>query len=494
MKRISLLLTVLICTIFSQAQTKPKPQTKTAAPVATDAYNIKATITPYKNSWMYLGSYYGKNKVLVDSAWCNNNSICTFKGKEKLVTGVYFIVSQQKAILFELMVDAKQHFSLTADSAHFDKVTFENSPDNTLFADYTTFLSTVAPKMNSLQGALKVAYSQQDSVRILGEMKNYNDQMNQYRDNVITQHPQSILAGLLKLMKGPEVPKPLKLANGKVDSTYPYHYVKEHYWDGVDFSDDRLLRTPVFDPKLEEYYKYYVSPEPDSIIQEVNYMLLASREGKDMHKYLLGRFTDKYINPEIMGQDKVFLFLFENYFAKGDTTWLTPTQRKFIFDRAYSLMANQINQQAPALDLLDTANKPTSLFNIKAPLTFVAFWDPNCSHCKVEIPRIDSFYEAKWKALGVKVYAVNVNDAAVPEWKQFIADQKLNGWYHAYQPKEQREADNAAGRANFRQLYDIYQTPTFYLLDVNKNIIAKKLSIEQFDALIEAKLKAQSSR
>jgi hypothetical protein len=27
-----------------------------------------------------------------------------------------------------------------------------------------------------------------------------------------------------------------------------------------------------------------------------------------MSKYLLGKFTDKYINPEYMGQEKVFLF------------------------------------------------------------------------------------------------------------------------------------------------------------------------------------------
>ena len=98
--------------------------------------------------------------------------------------------------------------------------------------------------------------------------------------------------------------------------------MREHFWDGVEFNNDNLVRTPFFDPKLDDYFKYYVPQESDSIIAEVNYMLLYSRSAKEMHKYLLGKFTDKYINPEIMGQDKVFLFLFENYFSKGDTTWL----------------------------------------------------------------------------------------------------------------------------------------------------------------------------
>ena len=148
----------------------------------------------------------------------------------------------------------------------------------------------------------------------------------------------------------------------KIDSLYPFYYVKDHYWDNVDFNNNMLLHTPFFEPKLDDYFKYYVSPDPDSIINEVNYMLLASRGADDLHQYLLGKFTDKYINPEYMGQDKVFLFLFENFFAKGDTTWLNEKQRKYIFDRAYSLMANQINEQAAPLDLTDTSGKAVSLY------------------------------------------------------------------------------------------------------------------------------------
>ncbi|MFM9587679.1 hypothetical protein, partial [Streptomyces caniscabiei] len=74
---------------------------------------------------------------------------------------------------------------------------------------------------------------------------------------------------------------------GKPDSTYPYYFVKNHYWDGISFNDDRLLRTPFFEPKIDEYYKNYVSPNPDSIIQEVKMMLLYARSGKEIYPYLL---------------------------------------------------------------------------------------------------------------------------------------------------------------------------------------------------------------
>ena len=53
----------------------------------------------------------------------------------------------------------------------------------------------------------------------------------------------------------------------------------------------------------------------------------------------------------------------------------------------------------------------------------------------------------------------------VDDWKKFIAEHKLNGWYHAYETKE-KKTDNSqqAKQADYRQLYDITQTPTFFLL------------------------------
>jgi thiol-disulfide isomerase/thioredoxin len=292
----------------------------------------------------------------------------------------------------------------------------------------------------------------------------------------------------------PEVPA-VPVINGKPDSTYPYHFVKDHFWDNVDFNDDRLLRTPFFEFKLDDYFKYYVSPEPDSVIKEVKYILLYARTGKEMYPYLLTKFTNKYLNPEYMGQDKVFLYLFENFYSKGDTTFLNTASRKMIFDRAYSMMANQIGNPAPLLDLTDTSGKVVPMYNLQGTFTVILFWDPTCGHCKEEIPRIDSMYKAKWKSLGIKVYSVNVAEKMITEWKKFIAEKQLSpDWIQAYQTREVRETEQAAGQPNFRQLYDVTKTPTVYLLDDQKRIIAKQLSLEQFDDLITAKLKKQTAR
>ena len=154
-------------------------------------------------------------------------------------------------------------------------------------------------------------------------------------------------------------------------------------------------------------------------------------------------------------------------------------------------MANQLGLAAPSLILTTPENKKVSLYEIKSPFTFIAFWDPTCSHCKVDIPRLDSFYKAGWKNLQVKVLSVNINFKEFAAWKTFINEKHLEDWINVYQPEEDLNKEiNAGLLTTIRQLYDVYKTPTFYLLDSNKKIIAKNLSLEQFnDFLVSANKK-----
>lgn len=495
MKKAFLSATLTLAVLITLAQTPVKKTAAQSAGVNPSAgYNIPFTLTPYKKTWVYLGTTLGKNYILVDSSLVDGQSKGVFKGKTKLTQGIYFFVSPNRSKLFDFLVDGPQHFTVTGDSASAEPGSITGSPDNTLFLDYTHFLSEIGPKMNEIDVQLKSPNLNKDKEADLKKQWGvYNRQMIQYRENITKTHPNSVLTVVFNLLKTPEIPTKLPaLPNGKPDSSYIGRYIKEHYWDDVAFDDDRILHTPpqVFDGKLENYIKYYVSPDPDSIFAEINYMLLYSRTTKELHHYLLGRFTDKYINPEIMGQDKVFVDLYTNYFAKGDTLWLNSTQRKYLSDRYYTLISGLVGNPAPELKMLDTANKAVNMHDIKAPFTFIIFWDPTCSHCKEEVPRLDSMYEAKWKAEGVKIFAVNINaPATMGEWKSFIKDHHLEGWVHAYQTKEDMEADAKANRPNFRQTYDVFQTPTMYLLDNTKHIIAKRLSIEQFDGVIDAKLR-----
>ncbi len=453
-------------------------------------YAISLTLKPYARQWVYLGYYYGKVKALADSALLNGSSTGVFKGSKALNGGIYFIVSPKKEILFELMLDKQQHFSIEADSAQLPaSVKFTGSPENTLFQTYSRFAAATGKAATAASQQLATAKTTADSNRITAGVRALNGKLTLYRDSLVQKNPGSLLAAIFRSLKEPVVPPAAQQPGGRYDSLYAYRYYKNHYWDGISFTDERLLRTPVFEPRLDKYYKNLVVPEPDSIEQEVDAMLTKAGPNKEMFKYLLTYFVQQYINPQYMGQDAVFVHLFEKYINNNpEVDWFTDKYKKYITDRAYSVMANLIGAPAQNLELVDTLDKPRALYDVKAPFVVICFWDATCSHCKEVVPKLDSIYQQKWKKEGVVVYGVMV-DGGKEAWLNYIRANNLTDWINVYETSAQRDAGYAAGKPNFRQLYDVYQTPILYLLDKNKRIIAKKLTYDQIDQVLDVKLK-----
>ena len=479
MKQLTLLIFSLITAIYASSQT---------------GYNIPVEIKPYANSYVYLGYYYGKVRALADSALLDSHSKGVFKGDSALPGGIYFIVSPSKQIMFEMLIDKDQQFSVAADSAKLPfGVAFSGSDVNTQFQRYSAFAGSTGQKINDLNKNLGSAKTGKDSARLYAQVRTLTGSLQHFRDSVTKKDPASFLAALFSAMTEPKIPPASEHPGGKYDSNFVYEFFKEHYWDGVDFGDDRLVRTPFFEEKLDKYYRDLVSPSPDSLIKEIDKMLLYSRSAKEMYQFLMVRFVQQYINPTYMGQDAVFVHLFEKYINTGKTEFFTPQYKDFATKRAYSLMANLIGRQAPQLDMVDTANKPMPLYSQTAPFTVVCFWDPTCSHCKDIVPKVDSIYKAKWKKEGVKIYAVKT-EGPDDEWKKFIKEHDLEGWVHVYQLPSKEEEDARMERPSYKQLYDVYQTPLLYLLDQDKRIIAKKLNYLQIDEVIDAKRTAQNKQ
>ena len=480
-----ILIAAILLPLISMAQTK-----KTAVGTNNQGRAIQISLKPYpKDTKIYLGTNYGNSKVFADSCILNEKSEGVFKSKDKLTPGIYFLVSPKMSILFDFLVDDLQQFKITADTTDLKNVLITGSKENEMFKNYSQVVNNLFVELNQIEQNFKTANTEKDSAIFKEAYLVKDKEIKQKRRAYIAENPGSMMSFLLNTMEVPEAPS-IPIVNGKADSLYPYRYVKDHYWDNIVFNDNRLLRTPFFENKLDDYFKNYISREPDSIISEVQYMLTVAKSGKEIYPFLLFKFTNKYISPEFMGQDKVFLHIYQNFFAKGDTTLLSEASKKSLRERAYSLMANQLGLPAPILVLNDLNEKRFALHNMKATYTFIAFWDPTCSHCKVEIPKLDSIYKASWIKHDIKVIAVNTNAKEMTLWKEFIKDNKLDQWINAYQTDEDLNKEITEGKpTTIRQLYDVFKTPTFYLLDKDKKIVAKNLSIEQFNDFIQSTLK-----
>ena len=58
---------------------------------AQNGHEIKITLKPFRNQYVYLGHYFGKTLPIIDSVKLNDKSEGIIKGSKKLGGGIYLI-------------------------------------------------------------------------------------------------------------------------------------------------------------------------------------------------------------------------------------------------------------------------------------------------------------------------------------------------------------------------------------------------------------------
>ena len=178
MKRV-VLLSALFIAICSTAQ---KP-----------GYEIRVVFKPFKNQYIYLGHYEGKQLPVIDSALVNDNSETVFRGSKALPGGVYLIGYPNKQGFFEFLLGKDQYFSIKADTTNLQHISFTNSPDNDLFIGYQQYMAVNGRKVDSAQRALSSAKNKQDSTALTDLIVKTNKQIREHRHDIIKQYPDATL-------------------------------------------------------------------------------------------------------------------------------------------------------------------------------------------------------------------------------------------------------------------------------------------------------------
>lgn len=455
---------------------------------AKDGYNITIKINGMKNQVILLGYYFGDKQYIKDSTKLDATGKGVFKGKEQLQGGVYLIASHDKRLLFDFVV-TEQEFVLETDTTDYIRdMKVKGSPENETFFEYSRFTTKMAIEATEVEKKMRKAKSDKDtaSERIYREeLQGYDAKVVDYRKNVIKEHPGFLMSKLFRMMEDVYIPPPPVLENGRKDSMFQYLYYTNHYFDNFDFNDDRIVYTPVFHPKFESYITKLVLQIPDSIIKAADFVIAKTLKSKEISKYCIYWITNHYETSEYMGMDAVFVHMALKYYTdKQLTYWVDDALRFKITERAQTLNYNTLGKIGQNLSMPDSSMVYQSLYNVKAEYTVLIFWDANCGKCKEEIPKILDLYNEKnakpnvSKTKKLEVFGVGMTPDP-KEWKKYLHEHKLP-WINVHDPNHE---------SNFRKFYDVYSTPVIYLLDENKKIVAKRLSVEQLKDFIEKGIK-----
>lgn len=429
-----------------------------------DGYKIN--IDGINDSVVYLGSYYGDRIISVDTAYGSKGKF-VFEAKKSLPHGLYMIIRQDKNKLMEFVVEENQKFKIkTSAEETVQNTSFSKSPQNTILFEYLAFSERKFKKLNSLKKRIDNPKAT-DSLLIYKEMmKEINKEVIQFKKDFMQNHPDHITSLILELANESQITEKMP------DSVYnnpkqKYAWYKDHYWDGIDFSDERMLRTPVFHNKLSGFFEQVVLPVPDSIISEADKILEKTASNTDLFNYIIWYLIENFDGTEIMGQDKVFVHVAEKYFQNDERVDASDNIKNNIIERAKKLKPLLIGKRPPNLIMMDTTGNFQSFYSIKSEYMLILFWDHDCGVCKKEIRHLKAFTDST--KIDIEIFAI-CTDTSLKKWKNYIIENQLN-WQHVNGTR--------SVTADYHDLYDIYSTPVIYLLNKEKEIIAKRIAAEQ---------------
>ena len=457
---------------------------------------------------IYLARYFGDKLYYADTAQSVNGHFTYDASKHK--PGLYSIMLPSNR-RFDVIIDNNESVDITIKDIKdpIETCTIKKSENNKIFIDYMKYTNQQREAGQVASEVLRdSSATDKEKEAAKGTLTRINDEVKAYQNNIITNNKEKFVGVMLGLTVDVELPDHPRDENGAIsDSNYVYNYYINHYWDNVNLKDPRIVNTPVFHNKLDKYFSKKGLPlMPDTIMVYAKKLIDQTDQidqDNKVFQYIVHHVTNKYETSPIMGMDKVFYFMTQTYYCPPNNLayWMTEENTEKVCERAKKVGRTIIGFPSIPIILPDsTENTWRSTYSINADYTILYFWDPNCGHCKKVTPKLQTLYEKKFKERNIEIYAVGkATGGEFDKWKKFIRDNDLSFINVGVTPKVYEIAtdENQARLAqllkgtttveslNYADTYDVYSTPRIFVLDENKVIRFKGLSIGQLEEVID---------
>jgi peroxiredoxin len=459
-------------------------------------YKLQFKVDGVKDSTVYLARYYGDKLYYTDTTVADSKGNITFTGAD-IEGGIYAVVIPGP-MYFEVIVAENEIIMETKKEDFAKHMIIKKSEENKAFYEYINFLGNKRKEAEPLQNEFKVLDKDKQKDRyeeVQGKLIQFDKEVKGFQRDFVKRHDGKFASKVIGMSIEMELPDAPKDEEGnQIDPLFQYKYATKNFFNNFDFNDERIVRTPVFHNKLDFYFQKILVQHPDTICKEATQLISKIKEGTELFKYVVHHITYTFETSKIMGMDAVFVCMGKNYYCPVENSkafWMKQEKLKELCDRVNSTEPLLLGKKAPQIILVDTTEQNwIDLYKVNAPHTILMFWDPDCGHCKKEMPKMIALYD-KYKEKGVKVVAVSTN-LDNKDWKKYVKDKKLEWINLSDSPEINKNAYKyvrelgvtTVESLNFRQAYDIFSTPQIYLLDSTKIIRAKKMDATGLDKIL----------
>jgi Domain of unknown function (DUF5106)/Domain of unknown function (DUF4369)/Thioredoxin-like len=451
---------------------------------AKDGYVINANLRNNKDTIVYFCYYYGSGTTVqkLDSTKLTPGNVSfTMKGAKKITSGIYMLLFGESSPQIEFLLENGKDINMDFDKVDVIKnIKFTNDDENSRFYEDKKFIAGIQTKAASISDQLKSG-KKKDTVSVNAQYEKLNESIFTFRDDLMAKNPKGLLATLYTAMKEPITPKSITaLPDGRTKDSLKFVHYKENFWKDWNFDDDRLIYSPIYEGKLANYFRL-VPNVPDSFNVEADKIMKRVKCNTDMYKFSFWWMTRNAGTSKVMGMDESYVYMIEKYVMSREYCGHldSATKAAYISD-AQKIGPNTMGKIGREIAMPDDKEVPQTLSSTaaKGDFTVLVFYDPTCHHCEKEVPSVDSVLNIIEKEEKITIMRFGLENADEDvKWRKFIADKKLNNhWVHVHNPTR---------IGNYRQDYNVYSNPIFYLLDKKGEIVGKRIDHTNIGGLIK---------
>ncbi|PWG05993.1 TlpA family protein disulfide reductase [Polaribacter aquimarinus] len=434
-------------------------------------YTIQGTMTPtIKSDWVILYKIEGARQKFVQNTKIKIDSVL-IKGTKQAIGNFSFTLPKETKIgayrvTYRLEGAGFVDFFFNKENVGFgfhpdypnQSVVFSESKENIFYKSYLDLISKAQQTIDSIQVTslkkpnldLKLAYQ--------AAIKKVKSIQNKY------------LEASQGMYIHPFVKASFRNSSSELIST-PQEYMKKMittFFDKMDFNNKALMNSSFLVDRITDYVFYInYSDDPetqqklfktsvDTVLTKIDNVVFK----KDVIEFLISQFENS--------KNLVLIdYLFEKHYNKLPE----GVQNKKFKEEKLGLLVAEVGRIAPDFSWKENG-KTFKLSTLNAAENYlVIFWSTGCSHCLREIPQIHKFLQGN-KKVKVVAFSLETNDFG---WKNY--KQNLPNWHHVL---GLNKWENKIART-----YNIISTPSYFMLDANKKIIAKPDALEDVKKFIE---------
>lgn len=440
--------------------------------VSNAQHTIKGAMSPeIATDWLILYRLEGTKQVFVNNTTIQKDSIAISGVKQAVSSftitlpatakpGTYRATYKLEGAGFIDFVYNKEDVSFIFNPEYpKQSAAFLTSIENKLYGNYLTDITVVQQKLDSIQ----IAVLQNPSLDLKEDYKKTLEKVAAVQARYMLSSKNKYIAPFVKASA--------RNNPSEILTSVPAYLgnIKNTYFDKLDFSNQTLINSSFLTNRILDYI-FYINYTKDDVKQQGLYKqsitTVLSKIKNVRYKSAIIEFLIEQF--ETTKNIAIIDYLFNEHYSKLPKN----SQNTQFIEEKKLLFAAEVGRIAPDFSWQEKGSSfQLSTLN-DANHYVLVFWSTGCSHCLKEIPELHSFMKTK-PSLKVVGFALE-KDAFV--WETYT-NSNLNGWHNVLGLQKWQ---NKTART-----YNINATPTYFILDKNKKIIAKPNSFTDVKAFIE---------